>query len=285
MKKPVLFFAFIPLAFLFASCATTKHVEPQTANQNTEAPEEETIPDTVVYDETSGATEDAVQPSSDAVQDTAPSAVLEPVPEEDAILPTNPDDVSVAVKKSDEQIPSERVEDEQPVEQIAPKEQLAPKEQIIPAAAQPTVQPKQTTQTASPKTTPAASTVTKQSPSSPAVSDKQSTEIPGEQTPEPQSSTQSSVVTQKPIIPSRSVDLLTNQYLDIDYPGTGWVYLEETDGSSVMKYYGRQMCTGNTSFTLRSLKPGSTILHFYKTDILTGEFIDDYLSVTVSDTK
>lgn len=94
----------------------------------------------------------------------------------------------------------------------------------------------------------------------------------------------------EPVIPSRSVVMDNRQYLDIVYPGSGWVYLGEVtpDGYTVQKplltYFGRRRNNNDTSFTLRSGTPGTTILHFFKQDVLTAVFIDDYLEVTVTDT-
>lgn len=82
-------------------------------------------------------------------------------------------------------------------------------------------------------------------------------------------------------VPSRSVTLQKNQYLDVVYPGTGWIYLGEIDATSLLKYSGRKMSEESTSFTLRGREEGSAILHFFKNDALTGEYIDDYLAVTV----
>jgi len=86
------------------------------------------------------------------------------------------------------------------------------------------------------------------------------------------------------IVPSRSVKIQNNQYLDVVYPGSGWVYIGETQKDPLFTYFGRKIAKGNTTFTLRSKKSGQTVLHFYKNDPLTGEYIDDYLDVTV-DTK
>ena len=82
-------------------------------------------------------------------------------------------------------------------------------------------------------------------------------------------------------VPSRSVSLQKNQYLDIVYPGTGWIYLGEIDATSLLKYSGRKMSEESTAFTLRGREEGAAILHFFKNDALTGEYIDDYLAVTV----
>ncbi len=86
---------------------------------------------------------------------------------------------------------------------------------------------------------------------------------------------------QPPIIPSRKVSLKNGQYLDVDYPGTGWIYLGESEKDTLFNYFGRKIGTGSTSFSLRAKKSGTSLLHFYKNDALTGEYIDDYLEVTV----
>ncbi len=85
------------------------------------------------------------------------------------------------------------------------------------------------------------------------------------------------------IVPSRAVTVKKNQYLDITYPGTGWVYIGETEKTPLFRYFGRKISSDNTGFTLRSITSGSTLLHFYKNDALTGKYIDDYLQVFVTE--
>ena len=91
------------------------------------------------------------------------------------------------------------------------------------------------------------------------------------------------------VVPSRAVIMDKDQYLDIRYPGTGWVYLGEVtkDGTSIgtpsLTYFGRRRTSEDTSFTMKSTKPGTTILHFYKQDVLSATFIDDFLEVTITD--
>lgn len=93
------------------------------------------------------------------------------------------------------------------------------------------------------------------------------------------------VEAEKPVIPSRSVKVNLSQYLDVTYPGTGWIYIGETEKNPLFNYFGRKLGTGNTTFALRAKKAGTTLLHFYKNDALTGEYIDDYLEVEVSDSR
>lgn len=84
--------------------------------------------------------------------------------------------------------------------------------------------------------------------------------------------------------PSRSVTVKNSQYLDVIYPGSGWIYLGEKDANDLMRYYGRKVSPDGeeTKFTLKATKSGNTVLHFYKNDALAGKFIEDYLAVSVS---
>lgn len=92
-----------------------------------------------------------------------------------------------------------------------------------------------------------------------------------------------------PVEPSRTIIMDNQQFLDLRYPGNGWVYLGEvtTEGLSIgtpnFTYFGRRRTSNDTNFTLRSIKSGSTILHFYKQDVLTATFIDDFVQVTITD--
>lgn len=83
------------------------------------------------------------------------------------------------------------------------------------------------------------------------------------------------------IIPSRSMRVKNNQYLDVIYPGNGWIYIGETGKTPLFRYFGRMLGNSDTKFTLRSMKSGKTYLHFYKNDVLTASYIDDYLEVDV----
>lgn len=106
---------------------------------------------------------------------------------------------------------------------------------------------------------------------------------------EPESINATQGVLEDFVVPSRSVIMDKDQYLDIRYPGTGWVYLGEVtkDGTSIgtpsLTYFGRRRTSEDTSFTMKSTKPGTTILHFYKQDVLSATFIDDFLEVTITD--
>ena len=85
-----------------------------------------------------------------------------------------------------------------------------------------------------------------------------------------------------PVQPSRSVSLKQNQFLDIEYPGSGWIYLGEMEAASLLRYAGRRLEENKTFFTLRAVSEGTAVLHFYKNDALAGGYIDDYLQVAVN---
>lgn len=89
-------------------------------------------------------------------------------------------------------------------------------------------------------------------------------------------------------VPSRSMTVKKNQLIDIIYPGKGWIYQENIDEQGNVDvrnknfiFGGRKLGGENQAFTLRSRVPGKFLLHFYKNDVLTGNYIDDYLEVVV----
>ncbi|MCR4742211.1 MAG: hypothetical protein K5866_04985 [Treponema sp.] len=90
---------------------------------------------------------------------------------------------------------------------------------------------------------------------------------------------------EKEIKPSRSITLKRLEYLDVTYPGKGWIYMGLTDNSKDITYFGRKILPGDTKFSLQAKIEGKKILHFYKEDTLTGEYIDDYIEVIVEKEK
>lgn len=84
-------------------------------------------------------------------------------------------------------------------------------------------------------------------------------------------------------VPSRKITMRIQEYLDVTYPGSGWIFMGLTDGSKGMTYSGRKLGTKDTVFTLQAKEPGTKILHFYRIDPLTGGYIDDYIEVEVLD--
>ena len=87
------------------------------------------------------------------------------------------------------------------------------------------------------------------------------------------------------ILPSRSVSLKKGETLVITYPGSGWIYMGSTSEYNNLASRGRKLGTTDTKYTLLAKEAGTQIHHFYKVDNLTGEYIDDYIEVTVLEKK
>ena len=87
------------------------------------------------------------------------------------------------------------------------------------------------------------------------------------------------------IIPSRSVTLRKGENLAIVYPGSGWIYMGSLSEYNNMASKGRKLGSQDTKYTLLAKEAGTQIHHFYKVDNLTGEYIDDYIEITVLDKK
>lgn len=84
-------------------------------------------------------------------------------------------------------------------------------------------------------------------------------------------------------VPSRSMTVKNNQFVDVAYPGSGWIYLGEEGAGDHFIFQGRKLGNAETTFTLRSKKTGTALLHFYKNDILTGNYIDDFIEISITD--
>lgn len=83
------------------------------------------------------------------------------------------------------------------------------------------------------------------------------------------------------ISPSRKISLKIYEYLDITYPGSGWVYMGLTDGSKDLSYVGRKLGSSDTKFILQARAAGTKIIHFYKNDSLQKQYVDDYIEVEI----
>lgn len=87
------------------------------------------------------------------------------------------------------------------------------------------------------------------------------------------------------ISPSRKITLKIYEFLDITYPGSGWVYMGLTDGSKDLSYVGRKLGSSDTKFILQARAAGTKIIHFYKNDSLQKQYVDDYIEVEILDEK
>lgn len=83
-------------------------------------------------------------------------------------------------------------------------------------------------------------------------------------------------------VPSRSMQIKNHQFIDVAYPGAGWIYLGEVEKQNLFVFFGRKIENGETIFTLQPKKSGEATLHFYKNDPLSQNYIDDYMTVSVS---
>lgn len=90
---------------------------------------------------------------------------------------------------------------------------------------------------------------------------------------------------EKNIIPSRKISLKIGQTLEVEYPGSGWIFMGATDNSKDFTFLGKKLGTENTKFSFKAKNPGNKILHFYKNDILSQNYIDDYLEIEILNEK
>ncbi len=83
---------------------------------------------------------------------------------------------------------------------------------------------------------------------------------------------------------SQTITTFVDDYIDITLPGQGWIYLgevKETD-PPIVEFSARYIDGDDTLFNFYAANEGSTILHFYKQDVLANEYLDEYLELVVS---
>ena len=85
--------------------------------------------------------------------------------------------------------------------------------------------------------------------------------------------------------PSRTVSLKKKQYLDVTYPGEGWLYMGDENNSKTLSFKGREQKGNSTLLKFYSDRAGEALLHFCKQDILTDTYIHDYLLVKIDKTN
>lgn len=125
-------------------------------------------------------------------------------------------------------------------------------------------------------------------PATPSVKEKTETKIPKIETKENEEKQEETVNplvdTEKDIhLPSRKVTVNTNETLTVRYPGFGWIYLGSDAEYNNLESTGRKIDNDETVYTLTAKKAGTQLHHFYKVDQVTGDYIDDYLEVTVTE--
>lgn len=284
MKKISIFSAAaVVLLFTAVSCASVpktrsaeKNTTPAATDRKTEADIQTPAADSGKQQDTETEKNygDLAEPVN---SDIPPDAGSSPAQEEKKALP------------SENEITEPYVRDEPYTEQTGMSEKKAAAGTQPAAETQP-VEQKNVSETAGEKApvkqpeqrvTPPAPAVSR--PKTASVQQEKHDPLPAETATAQTSDGSSSTAAVEKAVPSRSVTLGKNQYLDAAYPGTGWIYLGETGGTKNLTFFGRKLGETDTSFTLRAKNTGRSLLHFYKNDILTGKYIDDYLEVNITD--
>ncbi len=85
--------------------------------------------------------------------------------------------------------------------------------------------------------------------------------------------------------PSRAVTIKKKQYLDVTYPGEGWLYMGDENNSKALSFKGREKKGNTTLLKFYADRSGEALLHFCKQDVLMDTYIHDYLLVTVEKTS
>ncbi len=80
----------------------------------------------------------------------------------------------------------------------------------------------------------------------------------------------------------RSAALSVGQYLEILYPGSGWVFLGDALGQNSLVYQSRKLDGPDTVFLFRAGKAGSAVLQFSRYDVLQDSYSRDTLAVSVA---
>ena len=85
----------------------------------------------------------------------------------------------------------------------------------------------------------------------------------------------------KEITPSRTISAKQNQHISISFDGTKWTYLGEEGENKITTYDGTASKEKSTEFYFFAKNAGSTLLHFYKNDVIGKKYIDDYIALEV----
>ncbi|MCR4712896.1 MAG: hypothetical protein K5751_00785 [Treponemataceae bacterium] len=105
----------------------------------------------------------------------------------------------------------------------------------------------------------------------------------------PETSEEMETDSEEPVVdekaPSRTVSMKKKQYLDVTYPGEGWLYMGDENNSKTLSFKGREQKGNSTLLKFYSDRAGEALLHFCKQDILTDTYIHDYLLVTIDKTN
>ena len=81
--------------------------------------------------------------------------------------------------------------------------------------------------------------------------------------------------------PSRTITINKKQYLEVTYPGEGWLYMGDENNSKSLSFKGREQKGNYTLMKFYSDRAGEALLHFCKQDIIMNTYIHDYLLVII----
>ena len=83
------------------------------------------------------------------------------------------------------------------------------------------------------------------------------------------------------IIPSRKISINLGEKILITYPGLNWKFYGITDDSKDVELIERNKIRTNTTFEFITKNSGIKILHFYKFDNVTQNYIDDFIEIEI----
>ena len=83
------------------------------------------------------------------------------------------------------------------------------------------------------------------------------------------------------IVPSRKISIKLGEKILITYPGLNWKFYGITDNSKDVELIERNKIRTNTTFEFITKNSGIKILHFYKFDNVTQNYIDDFIEIEI----
>jgi len=83
------------------------------------------------------------------------------------------------------------------------------------------------------------------------------------------------------IVPSRKISIKLGEKILITYPGLNWKFYGITDNSKDVELIERNKIRTNTTFEFITKNSGIKILHFYKFDNVTQNYIDYFIEIEI----
>ena len=266
MIKKVLLVLIAALSFLFYSCGSTKQTVESEPLEPTELTEQDAISsqsEEQSLEQEQNESEETLTPEDDSQTEQENIDLLYPPLEEI----NDPDLIDISPEEIEEQALAAAQEAEQQENQIT--EPVVEEEELPPL---PVTETEDNTETTVPELVEG-------------LEGPQEDETQENLEPTIEVQTEEEAEPEPEILPSRSVSLKKGETLVITYPGSGWIYMGSTSEYNNLASRGRKLGTTDTKYTLLAKEAGTQIHHFYKIDNLTGEYIDDYIEVTVLEKK